>query len=213
MFAKEILDKSNIKSMDDFFSNLCAVAEILKEDVRRVLASEGKIFKNFNEKFSLSLSHTLDTIQKQDLKGVKRFLQSSTISQATAWLLQRLVANIKNQADPKYKTLYSPAFEISFPKEYYYRTADYREEIEKEILLEELHKMPKHELINALKKIWEEAKYTEGFDAKDIKELCEKYDINIYDVIPEKEFQAPNIVKKTDPKTGREYLYFSDLLD
>ncbi len=183
------------------------------DDVARLLKAKGKFISyNFCELYSSARSYTLNSVLKQS-KSFKEVLRTKNTKKILEWIFERQCSNLLNCAtDPAYRGYQPTPFVVNFDN-CYQKMSNNEEEIEKEILQEEIKKLPKEKIIEALKKVWEEAKYTEGFDAKDIKELCEKYDINIYDVISRQEFQAPNIVKKTDPKTGREYLYFSDLLD
>ena len=118
--------------------------------------------------------------------------------------MQRLVSNVRNTADERYVHLYFENNGVVSTEEYNC-TGDYRNEIENEILLEQLKKLPKEKRIEAVKKVWQEAAFDLNFDGEDLHNLCKIVNVSVLDVLRD-EIEAELKAEKT--KSGHKQLFF-----
>jgi len=153
----------------------------------------------------LSIEHTYYTLQKRHLKGVQKFFEYGTdVEKATKFLFQRLIANVRNTHDRRYKK--SLFFECEqYEATDYLCVYDERHVVEQELELEKIFNFPKSKRIKAVKKVWEEARFDLLFDGDDLHYICRLAGVSIFDVL-ENEIEAELKAEKT--KSGHKQLFF-----
>ena len=70
---------------------------------------------------------------------------------------------------------------------------------------EKLQKLPKEQIIKALKFIWEDGYFDNSLDKDDIDELCKKFDLSIKDVFGTDDLVKLNL-KKEQAENGNSQL-------
>ena len=105
MFFKNIvLQLGSIRDVEDLVSKFDAIAELARDDVRRICEVKGWFFWDFDCAYTAAIGMTAKTLCKRNLKSIKRFYQAEDIGQAANWLLVRLVSNVRNVAfDNRYR--------------------------------------------------------------------------------------------------------------
>jgi len=153
----------------------------------------------------LSIEHTYYTLQKRHLKGVQKFFEYGTdVEKATKFLFQRLIANVRNTHDRRYKK--SLFFECEqYEATDYLCVYDERHVVEQELELEKIFNFPKSKRIKAVKKVWEEARFDLLFDGDDPHYICRLAGVSIFDVL-ENEVETKLKAEKT--KLGHQQLFF-----
>ena len=79
--------------------------------------------------------------------------------------------------------------------------------IEDILEFEKLQKLPKEQIIKALKFIWEDGYFDNSLDKDDIDELCKKFDLSIKDVFGTDDLVKLNL-KKEQTESGHSQLVF-----
>ena len=79
--------------------------------------------------------------------------------------------------------------------------------IEDILEFEKLQKLPKEQIIKALKFIWEDGYFDNSLDKDDIDELCKKFDLSIKDVFGTDDLVKLNL-KKEQAESGNSQLVF-----
>ena len=79
--------------------------------------------------------------------------------------------------------------------------------IEDILEFEKLQKLPKEQIIKALKFIWEDGYFDSSLDKEDIEELCKKLDLSIKDVFGTDDLVKLNL-KKEQTESGHSQLVF-----
>ena len=205
----EILKECGINSVSQILSRLDIVIDLLKEDVSRVCNAKKFAVKDFDFAYKLATEATTKTIKKitkrgKKLESVQKLLNCSDINLAVQWLVQRLVSNVRNTADKRYAHLHFEN-EGNVSAEEYNCTCDYRDIIDDEILLGEIKKLPKKHRINAVRKVWQEARFDLGFDKDDLQYVCKLADISAAEVL-DNEVETELKAEKT--KSGHRQLFF-----
>jgi len=184
-----IINSGKFKIIEDLIYKIDLIGEVLREDIERICKARKFYFSDFEASFKVGLSQTKLTLTKKNLKAVKKFYSCKNLKKALEWLQSRILNNMRLAANLKHKFAFEApkfgAFEDYNISKYY--------DIDTEIEIENLQKMNKNELIKGLRRVWEEDKYDEDFDLQDLKDLCLKFDISLYDVISKKELELPNI--------------------
>ncbi|MBD3839992.1 MAG: hypothetical protein IE878_06375, partial [Epsilonproteobacteria bacterium] len=72
---------------------------------------------------------------------------------------------------------------------------------------EKLQKLPKEQIIKALKFIWEDGYFDSSLDKEDIEYLCKKFDLSIKDVFGTDDLVKLNL-KKEPTENGHSQLVF-----
>ncbi len=188
--ATLIIDSGKFKKVEDLFLNFDLISDLLKEDISRICQSKNIFFSDFDASFKASVAQTRATLTKKHLRAIKkRFLGCSNLKNALKFLTGRLLNNMRNANDTKHNFAFKAPKFTGF--EDYNINKSYN--IDDEIELENLEKKDKVILKEGLKKVWEDGKFDADFDLQDLKDLCFKYKISLYDVIDEKELELPNI--------------------
>ena len=184
-----IINSKKFTKVEDLYLNFDLISDLLKEDVQRICIAKNIFFSDFDASFKFSVAQTRATLTKKYLHAIKKFFDCKNLKIAINFLVARLLNNMKNANDTKRK------FAFQAPKftslEDYNINKSYN--IDDEIELENLEKTDKKRLKKGLKKVWNESKFDADFDLQDLKDLCNKYNVNLYDVVDEKELELPNI--------------------
>lgn len=187
--ATLIANSNKFTKVEDLYLNFDLISDLLKEDVQRICLAKNIFFSDFDASFATSVAQTRATLLKKHLRAIKRFFACKNLKIAINFLVARLLNNMQNASDTKRK------FAFKAPKfatlEDYNISKSY--DIDDEIELENLQKKDKLIIKNGLKKVWADSKFDADFDLQDLKDLCFKYNINLYDVIDEKELELPNL--------------------
>jgi len=183
-----IANSGKFKTTQDLYKNIDILASLLKQDLENICKAKSLFFSDFEASFKVALSQTKKTLRKKNLKGVKKFFRSN-LQESLRLLRNRLLSNMKNANNLKYSFAFNPPVFSSF--EDYNISKDYDLDLELEI--EEIEKFDKETIKKALKKMWKEAKFDPDFNFDDLKDLCNKYKINLYDIIDKEELKAPKI--------------------
>ena len=187
--ADIIVNSPKFTKVEDLFLNFDLISDLLKEDVLKICTSKNIFFSDFEASFKVSVAQTRETLTKKHLRAIKRFFGCKNLKTAIDFLVSRLLNNMRNANAEKHN------FAFKAPKftdvEDYNINKSY--DIDTEIELENLQKADKDILKEGLKKVWSESKFDADFDLQDLKDLCAKYKISLYDVIDEKELELPNL--------------------
>jgi hypothetical protein len=184
-----IIKSGKFQSINDVINSINLIIDLLKEDVIRTLAATG-VGGDIDDYFTRAaeiLKRNID--RKKHLQGIRKLLNCSDIGTGLNIILSKLRGQTQNEmlkdrknSVQQLKSRYQDTVDISY---------DYS--IDEEIELENLEKMDVEELKNGLKKVWEEGKFDSDFDLVDLKELCNKYNIDLYDIVNKKELELPNL--------------------
>ena len=115
------------------------------------------------------------------IKSQNKLFSNLCSSQKTvAWIIDRWVNTFINlTSNPAYKEYIDISkIKIAFNDE----ISTTHSNIEDILEFEKLQKLPKEQIIKALKLIWEEGYFDSSLDVEDIEELCQKFDLNIKDI-------------------------------
>ena len=184
-----ILNSGKFKTTEDLYKNLDFIADLIKEDLQNICKAKRIFFSDFEASFKVALSQTKETLLKKNLKGVKKFFGCTNLKESLRWFRNRLLNNMQNANNLKHSFAFKPPKFSDF--EDYNISKDYDLDLELEI--EEIEKFDKETIKKALKKVWKEAKFDPDFNFDDLKDLCNKYKINLYDIIDKEELKAPRI--------------------
>jgi len=179
-----------INTVLDLINNLEDVLFLLYDDVERICKSKNLNFADFDYTFKESLSITIKTIkEKSKLKGVQRLLHCNNLEKATKWLIQRLIANMKNLAWNKdYKNNHKNLKVIEV-EEYKIKSSLEKDkildEIENEERIKELKKLDKDKLKQLLRMAWKKLKIDKEVDSIDFIDFCKKFNVDGKKIIEE----------------------------
>ena len=187
--AELIINSSKFKKVEDLYLNFDLISDLLKEDVQKICSSKNIFFSDFDASFATSVAQTRATLTKKHLVAIKRFFDCKNLKSALNFLVARLLNNMLNANDVKRKFAFK-APKFTDVKDY---TINKSYNIDTEIELENLENTNKDILKQGLKKVWEDSKFDADFDLQDLKDLCLKYNVNLYDVIDEIELELPNL--------------------
>ncbi len=203
-----ISNSKKFKTTQDLYKNLDIIAELLKEDISNICEAKQIFFADFEASFKVALSQTKETLLKKNLKGVKKFFGCTNLKESLKWFRNRLINNMKNANDTKRKFAFQPPIFSDF-KDYNIIT-NYN--LDDEIEIENLLKIDKVIIKQALRKVWESSKYDPDFNLQDLKDLCSKYKINLLDILNKEELETPRIgfyIKENGLKQG--YFIFDEV--
>ena len=127
------------------------------------------------------LINRVTKMYEKAIKSQNKLFSNLCSSQKTvAWIIDRWINIFINlTSNPAYKDYIDISkIKIVFNDE----INTIHSNIEDIMELENLQKLPKKQIINALKFIWEDRYFDNSLDKEDIEELCEKFDVSIKDV-------------------------------
>ena len=201
----DILLNCKIKNVDDLIQNFDAVTELAREDVSRIARSKRLFIADFDSTYKTAIKILSNTLTKQHLNAIKRFMHCDSIENAVHWLVSRILNNMVNITTNKKYVLYtSPKFK-DFDKNSFY-DANELKKIEDELTLE---KLDKQTLKIGLKKVWEDAIADKEFDLQDFEDLCCKYGFKMTDILGYDPNQAP-VIKIEKTESGYSQLFWFD---
>ncbi|WOE70140.1 hypothetical protein RZR97_00830 [Hydrogenimonas thermophila] len=204
--AELIASMRNINNAEDIMHNYDDVTFLLKEELEKVIIKLGYcMHKDVEFALKLSIEHTYATLQKKNLQATQKFFNYDTdVKKAIRFLFQRLIANVRNTHDRRYKK--SLFFECEqYEATEYLCMHDERHAIEQEIELEKIINLPKNKRIKAVKKAWEDARYDLEFNGDDLHHICRLADVSVLEVLND-EVEAELKAEKT--KLGHQQLFF-----
>ena len=169
-FNQIIKNCNKIVNVNDVLNNLDLISDIVKEDVFRITKSKGIFFADFEFTYANAVTILKNQLKKSHLKAIKRFIHCKNIENATSWLIQRIISNMRNiSKNNRYKLYCEPKF--CKLHENIESENDYQRVIE----LIDLEKVDSKTMILGLQKVWEDLKYDQDFDYEDFAELCCKF--------------------------------------
>ena len=129
-------------------------------------------------------------LKKSHLKAIKRFIHCKNIENATSWLIQRIISNMRNiSKNNRYKLYCEPKFCKL------HENIESENDYQKIIELIDLGKVDSNTMILGLQKVWEDSKYDLDFDYPDFEELCCKFGLNANEVVGIHAFEEPKFFK------------------
>lgn len=140
------------------------------------------------------------------IKSQNKLFSNLCSSQKTvAWIIDRWINTFINlTSNPAYKEY----VDISKIKNAYYDEFNNTcSDIEDILEFEKLQKLPKEQIIKALKCIWIDGYFDSSLDKEDIEELCKKFDLSIKNVFGSDNLLKLNL-KKEQAEGGRSQLAF-----
>lgn len=180
MYLKDILiHNSKLRTMEDLKSNIDAVIELARDDVKRVAKSKSKFFADFDSTFSIASKMLKSTISKVHLKGVKRILSCEKIDETANWIVARLLNNMQNITQ---NNNYANYFKIDIKDDVDYRLICEDDDFMQIDIKNDLQKIDRDTLKIGLKKAWNEGMY-DDFDVFEFEKLCKDFDFNSFDVL------------------------------
>lgn len=176
----KILSYSNkIKTVDDLLNHFDLVIELARDDILKITKSKRLLFSDFDFTFGEAVKILNNQLKKKYLKGVKRFLLYQNIENAIQWIITRVIANMRNigTIDNRYKLYCTPSFG---PLHNNITLNNFYDEL---IELIELEKLDRNILKKGLQTLWKNSIYEDDFDYYDMEYLCNKYGIEITEII------------------------------
>ena len=177
----EILSYSNkIKTVDDLLNHFDLIIELARDDILKITKSKRLLFSDFDFTFGEAIKILINQLQKKYLKGVQRFLRCQNIENAIKWIITRIIANMRNigtTTDNRYKLHCTPSFG---PLHNNITLNNFYDEL---IELIELEKLDRNILKKGLQTLWKNSIYEDDFDYYDMEYLCNKYGIEITEII------------------------------
>ncbi|OCL96711.1 hypothetical protein AAX27_00343 [Aliarcobacter thereius] len=124
----------------------------------------------------------------------KLFSNLCSSQKTVAWIIDRWINTFINlTSNPDYKEYIDISkIKIAFNDE----ISTTHSNIEDILEFEKLQKLPKEQIIKALKFIWEDGYFDNSLDKDDIDELCKKFDLSIKDVFGTDELVKLNLKKE-----------------
>ena len=117
------------------------------------------------------------------MRGTQRFFKyGKNVEKATKFLFQRLVTNVRNTHDKRYKKNLYFECEQHEITDYVY-AIDEREKIERELEIEKIRNLPIQKRIEAIRKVWEDAIFDFDFDGEDLSNICKLANVPIYEIL------------------------------
>jgi len=189
MYTVEVIENSKkFGTVEDILTYFYPICDLLKDDVFKICKAKNIYLADFEASYAVAVQQTKLTLDKKYLKAIKKFYKCKNVKSAINFLIQRILNNMKNAGNTKHKFAFKPPkfgdFDINNISNTYV--------LDEEIEIENLQKLDKETLKKGLKRVWEEAKFDEDFDLEDLKNLCSKYNINLYNVIKKEELESPN---------------------
>lgn len=138
------------------------------------------------------------------IKSQNKLFSNLCSSQKTvAWIIDRWINTFTNlTSNPAYRDYIDISkIQISF----YDEISAIDSNIEDIVEFEKLQKLPKKQIIKALRLIWENGYFDNSLNVEDIEDLCKKFDLNIKDVFGTDDLVKLNL-KKERTESGHSQL-------
>lgn len=205
--AAELVSKlGKIKTAEDIYKNFDLVVCVMREEIENAVI-ELKLCLNKDVQFAISVAarQTRMTLHKKYLDGPKRFFEyENDVASATKWLFQRILSNIKNSHNKKYKkSVFFECKEVDITDANC--TIDIINKIEQELEFERIKKFTEKERIKAAKKVWQESLLDLDFDGEDLNQICRYLNISVFEVLGDK---TATKIKAEETKLGHKQLFF-----
>ncbi len=152
------------------------------------------------------LTNRATKMYEKAIKSQNKLFSNLCSSQKTvAWIIDRWINTFINlTSNPAYKEYIDISkIKITFNDE----ISTTHSNIEDVLEFEKLQKLPKEQIIKALKFIWEDGYFDNSLDKEDIEELCKKFDLSIKDVFGTDDLVKLNL-KKEQTESGHFQLVF-----
>ncbi|MDD2790637.1 MAG: hypothetical protein PHU40_08235 [Sulfurimonas sp.] len=152
------------------------------------------------------LTNRATKMYEKAIKSQNKLFSKLCSSQKTvAWIIDRWINTFVNlTSNPAYKDYIDISkIKIAFNDE----ISTTYSNIEDILEFEKLQKLPKEQIIKALKFIWDDGYFDSSLDKDDIEELCKKFDLNIKDVFGTEDLVKLNL-KKEQTESGHSQLVF-----
>ncbi|SFP99084.1 hypothetical protein [Hydrogenimonas thermophila] len=190
--AKLVCCLGKIKTVEDIIRFYESIIIVIKPEVIRCCNILGYRYKDMDYVYSLATKQTYKSLLnvrkhikkfkiEKKYKGTLKFFSFTSVEKSIKWLTQRIISNMRNTTDIRYKSLYIELSEV-------YSIEDWNcfiniiEDIEKEIILEQFAKFSKKQKIEIAKKIWKESLLDMDLDDEDFKKICDYLNIRISDI-------------------------------
>ena len=130
----------------------------------------------------------------------KLFSNLCSSKKTVAWIIDRWINTFINlTSNPAYKEYIDISkIKIAFNDEISTTYSNVEDILE----FEKLQKLPKEQIIKALKFIWEDRYFDNSLEKEDIEELCKKFDLSIKDVFGTDDLVKLNL-KKEQTQSGQ----------
>ena len=182
---KIIKHNNVVKSVSDVFLNINLVIDLVKDDVIKISKSQNLYFSDFDYFYNISSKNLKSKLSKTHLPGTKRILSSKNVEEVIKMIQSRILNDMKNlSTNPKYKNF----IDIKII-DYFEVAEEINNEYETMLMLEDFKRIDTNTLISGLKKVWNDLKYDSDFDTQDLLELCNKFNMEVKDVIEIEEFE------------------------
>ena len=152
-----------------------------RDDVYKISISKRIFFSDFDSCFFDAVNGLKKQLQKTHLRAIRKFLDCKDIDETIKWLIARILNNMRNiTTNPKYKDyVYIKNLEMEFNENVHYVELN----IDREIMIEEMDKLPRDEIKGGLKKVFDALTCDLDFDFNDIEYLCEKYGFQVKEIV------------------------------
>ncbi|MGE0738272.1 hypothetical protein, partial [Sulfurimonas sp.] len=165
-------------TIDDLLNHFDLVVELARDDIYKIAKSKRLLFSDFDFAYADAVEMLKSQLQKSHLKGINKFLKCENIANAVSWLIKRLLNNMRNiTTNQKYKLYCAPSFGQL------HENIKSNDELEAVLELMELERFDKDTIKKGLQAIWENSMLEEDFDIFDMEYLCQKYNLNLTEII------------------------------
>jgi len=214
MTTPELLTQSGkFKTFDDILLNYSLIVDLAAEDVEKMLAQKGKIinegFDEFYRAAAAKFSKTMQRLTKNNerLKGIQRILDFCTddkIKNAIAKVVSRISGQTENELNPNRKN------SLAWQKKNLCYELEMVDEKAIDLTEDELSRMSRTTLIVGLADLWEREMFNPDFDIEDMKYLCIKCNVDLYDVVNEIELETPKMGIETNENGNSQSVFIFD---
>ena len=156
----------------------------------------------FVDKYLISRALKIYEKAMETQNGLSEKLSSSETT--VAWVIDRWINTFINlTSDPKYKDYINISkIKVPYIEEECFEFSDIEDVIE----FEKLQKLPREQIKEALKLVWEDSYLDSSFNIDDMKELCQKFQLSLFDVFGYEPSEVPILGKKLD-QYGNDQLF------
>ena len=213
--ASLVKNISGIKK-ENYTNLLYDISQIILEEVEKCCISLNYQIRDFGQVYGQVVDYTIESIKKvqqnldfykkeQKYKSTLYFLSDIDTFKKTKWFFQRLVSNIRNSYDERYKSLY---FNFKGYMDFKYVKVDNEfnkilNELENEERIKELKKLDKDKLNQLLTIAWKKLRTDREVDNTDFINFCKKFNIDGKKIIDE---EGDIKFGKTQTKAGHDQL-------
>lgn len=205
----DILSCTNkFNTIDDLYVHLDLIIDLAKDDVERIAKARKIYFFDFDSVFFLASKVLKKQLLKTHLRGIKRFFGCTNTEQAIHWIISRLLNNCQNLSQNR---AYSDYVDIETFKNEVYENQSY---FMIDFQHEDLFNLPIEAIKGGLKKTYNDVFIDENFDLEDFEDLCNKFSLNVIDIIGYDPQERPKM-KAELTKSGHSQLilFFEDQTD